>query len=69
MEKLFQEADRWQRVQNPRSYLAAVREALGPVPEDGDVGRWLEWAEGVAERVDSVGVVRRSQKLPGSESL
>ncbi len=59
VEKLLQEADRWRRIQNLRSYLAAVRGALGTACEGGDVGRWLDWAEGVAERSDPVRVVEK----------
>jgi hypothetical protein len=50
-------------------YLAAVREALGQVPEGGEVGRWLAWADGVAGRLDPVGAVvveagRRAETQP-----
>ena len=73
VEKLFREADRWRR-QNLREYLAAVREAQGPVCEGGDVvpsGGRLAWAEGIAEEIDPVGVAGRAagrnQSLPSSE--
>jgi len=47
----------WRKCQFMRAYLAeakaAVEERGGAAP-DSDVGRWLKWVEGYAERLDQV---------------
>jgi hypothetical protein len=55
----------WRRNQRIRELVTALRDASGEVEVDSEVGKWLTWAEGYADRSDPLNRFRqrKSEKL------
>jgi hypothetical protein len=56
VDQLLKEAERWQRSQVLRSYLAAIEELLSKRPQppspDSETAAWIHWAHQQADRLD-----------------
>jgi hypothetical protein len=61
VERLLRLEDVWTRNQRLRELVARLREVLGDVAPDSELGNWLAWAEGYAERSDPLNRFRRSR--------
>jgi hypothetical protein len=52
VERLERLADLWQQNQRSRQLIAAVKDAVGAVETESELGRWLAWADRRAESSD-----------------
>lgn len=63
IDSLFADAAQWDRCGQVRKYLSAIKELAieryGFINPDGNVGRWLRWAEDAVERNDPLVAVSR----------